>query len=157
MNKRWLDNAFWEDASKKDSIEAILEITEDSGRVVTQQLVIGKYGPDKKINPDFKDVIAALGRRKITANTKERAARKQREAELEKEKIKAEQQQKEMEKLFEAKLKMLEIDEIKNTTNRKLKSKLRRSKNTVEMQMYATLIMMDQHGIQVNQENNDEL
>jgi hypothetical protein len=42
---------------------------------------------------------------------------------------------------------MLEIDEIKNTKNKDLKSKMRRSKNIVELNIYAQLIMMEELGI----------
>lgn len=148
--KKWLDNAFWHDLQKKDAIEAILEIVDEDGRVITQQLSVKKYGPNKKINPDFKDLVSSVGRAKITKNTNDRIARKKKERELADEQRKSKEQQKELEKLFDAKLKILEIDEIKNTKNRKLKSKLRRSKNTIEMNMYATLILMEENGIGID-------
>ena len=38
---------------------------------------------------------------------------------------------------------MFEIEEIKESTNRKLKSKIRKAKNQVEMTAYATMLLME--------------
>lgn len=146
--REWVDNAFWHDLSKKDAIEAILRITDENGRVITQQLSVKKYGPNKKINPDFKEIVDQLGRAKITQNTKDRIERKQQEKKLKEEQEKSEQQRKDLEKLFELKLKVLEIDAVKNSKNRALKSKIRRAKTDIEMQMYAMLLMMEENGIE---------
>lgn len=150
--KKWVDNAFWHDISKKDAIEAILEIKDENGRRITQQLSVQKYGPDKKINPDFQELVDTLGRRKITQNTKERLSRKEKEKELKEEQEKSDRLRKELEKLFESKMSVLEIDEIKNSKNRKLKSKIRRSKNSIEMQMYAVLLLMEENGVKIKLE-----
>ena len=52
-----------------------------------------------------------------------------------------EQKAHKMEQLFEYKLGLFEIPEIKNTTQRKLRAKLRRSKSIPEANIYSMLIM----------------
>ena len=66
---------------------------------------------------------------------------------IQEQKQKAEQQARELEVLFDAKIKVLEVEQIKNTTNKTLKSKLRRSKNLIELNMYAQLILMEELGL----------
>ena len=66
----------------------------------------------------------------------EREAREQRR--LEKEKAD------ELQRLFEAKIKAFEIDDIKNSKNRALKAKLRKAKNLVEVNIYSMMIVMEE-------------
>ena len=40
-----------------------------------------------------------------------------------------------------------EIDEIKNSKNRELKSRLRKSKNVIEMQIFAQMIIKEELGL----------
>ena len=47
---------------------------------------------------------------------------------------------------------VIEIEDIKNSTNRVLKAKLRKSKNTVEVNVYATMIIMEN----MNSESTEE-
>jgi len=146
MAKRtWQNNAFWENY-QKDRITGIL-ITEEGNKKTRQQLTIYKFNPDGTDNPDFKEIIDQVTINVLNANTAERNERKAREA---KEKHIKEQQQKkqrELAELFEAKLRAFEIDEIKNSTNRDLKSRLRKSKNIIELQIYAQLIVKEALGL----------
>ena len=146
QSRKWLDNAFWHDDTKTIA-EAILCICDDSGREITQCLTIREISSDGDPNPDFLELIESVGVEKITANTKERLERKEREREQDVTRKKAEGQAKDLERLFDAKIKMLAIEEIANTENKSLKKKLRRSKNMVELNMYAQLIMMEENGI----------
>ena len=127
--------------------EAILSITDESGREITQVVTVRKFDVNGNENPDFKELMVEIGEEKIDANTAERRERKSKEKEVEEQRRKAEQQAKDLEVLFDAKIKILEIDQIKNTSNKTLKSKLRRSKNVIELNMYAQLIMMEELGI----------
>lgn len=63
--------------------------------------------------------------------------------------IKKEQQQKTqmLEKLFALKLQAFEIPEIRDSTNKKLRTKLRRAQNEIEMNTYATLLIGMENGI----------
>lgn len=146
QNKRWLDNAFWHN-TEKDRAEAILVITDDSGREISQVLTVRKHDANGNENLDFIELVAQLGEEKIDQNTAERHEQKAKEREEDNQRRKAEAQARELERLFDAKIKILEIEQISNTKNKELKSKLRRSKNMVELNMYAQLIMMEELGL----------
>ena len=146
QTKEWQDNAFWH-TDQKDIAEAILLIRDDAGREITQCLTIKKLDELGAQNPDFTDLLNAVGEEKIDANTKARADKKAQTKEQEHVRKKAEDQARELERLFDAKIKMLDIECISSTKNKTLKSKLRRSKNIIELNMYAQLIMMEENGI----------
>jgi len=141
-----MDNAFWHN-EEKEMAEAILVITDDNSREITQVVTVRKFDINGDLNTDFQELMAEVGEEKIDENTKERQERKSKEKEIEEQRKKAEEQARELEKLFDAKIKILEIDAIKNTSNKSLKSKLRRSKNQVELNLYAQLIMMEELGL----------
>lgn len=144
--RKWLDNAFWHN-DEKEVAEAILVITDDEGREITQVLTVRKFDLEGNINPDWEELLEQIGEEQIDKSTAERRARKEEEREQHDQRKKAEKQARELEQLFDAKIKILEIEEIKKTENKTLKSKLRRSKNQVELNMYAQLIMMEAHGL----------
>ena len=144
--RTWQDNAFWHN-STKEIAEAILVITDAQGREITQVLTVRKTDANGDANPDFLELMEQVGEEKIDANTEERKERKAKEKEEGLQRKKAEEQARELERLFDAKIKMLEIEQIANTKNKELKSKMRRSKNIVELNLYAQLIMMEELGI----------
>jgi hypothetical protein len=146
QSRRWQDNAFWH-SSTKDCAEAILLITDEQGREISQVLTVRKEDANGNENPDFTELLEDVGSDKIDANTEERTAQKALEREEDQHRRKAEDQARELERLFDLKIKVLEIDVIANTKNKELKRKMRRSKNMVELNMYAQLIMMEEYGI----------
>lgn len=146
MQKTWVDNAFWTDGAteSKDTVTGILEIQpETDGPVTRQVLTVKKLAPDGSPNPDWDNLMEQVGADKIEANTAERHERKNRE------RNQAQQHQQEvakarsLEELFNYKLKAFEIEDIKNCTDRVLKAKLRKAKNVVEVNVYATMIIME--------------
>lgn len=146
-NRKWLDNAFWHN-EEKEVAEAILAITDSEGREISQVLTVRKFDAESNINPDWEELLEQVGEEKIDQNTEERRVRKAQEREVEEQERKANQKARDLEELFDAKIKILEIEEIKNTENKKLKSKLRRSKSILEMNVYAQLIMMEEIGVE---------
>ena len=156
VTRTWRDNAFWHDLNTKDKLEGILIINDDQGRVITQQLTVKKYNPDGNHNPDFQQLLDQVGDEKITANTESRLKKKAEEAEKKKKETESKRMVSELERLFEAKVRTLEIEEIKNSENRELKTRLRRSKNIIEMQTIAQLIMMEQMGVKFVIEEKNE-
>ena len=76
-----------------------------------------------------------------------RRKRKLSELEFEKNRKLEEQRARKLEKLFEYKLELFEVDEIKNTKNRKLKARLRRAKSIPEANVYAMFIMTEELGL----------
>ena len=132
---------------EKGVSQAILIIKDQSGREISQTLTVKKFDSSGNINPDFTELLDVVGAETIDANTAKRQSQKAQDKEQHVARKKAEEQARELEKLFDAKIKMLDIECISATKNKTLKSKLRRSKNIVELNMYAQLIMMEEKGI----------
>lgn len=141
--KRWMDNAFWETDEKKE-LNCILELEDDVGRVTRQQMFLHRHNKDGSENELFNEVVEALSEQRIDEETEDRVVRKK--AEAEEEKIREEEHQKarKLEKLFNYKLEAFEVEEIKNSKNRKLKAKLRRAKSKIEVDMYSIMILQEQ-------------
>ena len=140
--REWLDNPFYE-GDTKEKIKAILKITnEETGEITHQEVTVAKGEGDFE-NPDYKEILNLYGSDHIQENTEKREKeyiineekRIKREEEINKAKA--------LEALFEAKLKAFEIEEVKNSINRSLKTKLRRAKNTIEVNIYAMMIVME--------------
>ena len=140
-DRKWLDNAFWE-TPQKQILNAISETTEGN-RDVRQVHKINKLNEDGTENELFNEVVQFLGEDSIDESSKRRLEKKQAEAEMEKEKQLEQERAKKLEKLFEYKLETFEVPEIKESKNRLLKSKLRRSKSIPEVNLYAMMIVKD--------------
>lgn len=141
--KQWLDNAFWETDEKKE-LNCILELEDDMGRVTRQQMFLHRLNKDGSENELFNEVVESLGEQRIDEETEARIVRKK--AEKEEEKLREEEHNKarKLEKLFNYKLEAFEVEEIKNSKNRKLKAKLRRAKSKIEVDMYSIMILQEQ-------------
>lgn len=132
MAKRF-KSALWEIPEEKTRIRA-LEITETGSR----ELIID---PSDKENYDA--VLAEFSIEEINARSEE-DVRKFRER-----KIAEEQHQKEAEErnlqeaLFIEKLSVMEIEEIKNTSNKKLKRRIRKAKTFAELYVYGAAVVSD--------------
>jgi len=140
-DRKWLDNAFWE-TPQKQILNAISETTEGN-KDVRQVHKINKLNEDGTENELFNEVVEFLGEDLIDESSKRRLEKKQAEAEMEKEKQLEQERAKKLEKLFEYKLETFEVPEIKESKNRLLKSKLRRSKSIPEVNLYAMMIVKD--------------
>jgi len=138
--KRWMDNAFWE-TDEKEKLNCILEIADDVNRETRQVMLLSRFDKDGKENELFNEVIEALGTESIDRNTEERKVRKKAEKEEDKQRETEHARARKLEKLFNYKLEVFETEEIKNSKNRKLKSKLRRAKSEVEVNLYAIMLM----------------
>ena len=141
MARTWLDNAFWE-TPKKQLLNAISE-TVDGNKTKRQVHKLHKTNQDGTPNEVFLEVIEFLGEDKIDKSSAKRLAKKQAEIDLDKQKKLEQERSKKLEKLFQYKLETFEIEEIKQSKNRALKSKLRRSKSIPEVNLYAILIIQD--------------
>jgi len=144
MSRRtWLDNAFWE-TSEKQMINCILELEDDVGRVTRQVMKINRYDKEGNENPDFIEVVDSVTEEVVNKNTEDRRIRKKAEAEEQKQREIEHAKARKLEKLFEYKLETFEVEEIKNSKNRPLKSKLRRAKSKVEVDLYAMMILAEE-------------
>ena len=150
-----MDNAFWE-TDEKQMLNCILEMEDDVGRVTRQVMKLRKTDDEGNENPDFIEVVDQLGEELITTNTNERNVRKKREAEEDKQRQLEHAKARKLEQLFNYKLEAFEIDDIKNSKNRQLKSKLRRAKNRVEVDLYAIMIVMEEMKKREEEENGTD-
>ena len=141
--KRWMDNAFWE-TEQKNELNCILELEDDVGRVTRQQMFLRRFEKNGDENELFNEVVDALGEARIDEETEARVVRKKAEAEESKIREDEHNKARKLEKLFNYKLEAFEVEEIKNSKNRKLKAKLRRAKSKIEVDMYSIMILQDQ-------------
>lgn len=141
-NRRWLDNAFWSDNSDKQSITAILEFDTADNKRTSQVMQVPMNMPNGTPNPDFSDILKTVGADKLEVNTKERLERHQREKERNEQAEREHKKARELESLFNAKLKAFEIQAVKDCKDRVMKSKLRKAKNEMECMAIVTIIIM---------------
>ena len=135
IERTWIKDAFWE-TPEKNQLNCISEHKE--GFKDVRQVHKLKRG-----DPLFDECVEALTEKHIDVNTDRRVNKKFKEQEQQREleinKRKAER----LEKLFNYKLETFEVEEIKESRNRILKSKLRRSKSIPEVNLYAIMILQD--------------
>lgn len=142
-SRKWLDNAFWE-TEEKNQLNCILEIVDDEGREIRQVMKLNRTDRDGNENPMFNEVVESLGEQRIDQETQDRVERKKAEAEEHKQRELEHQKARKLEKLFNYKLEAFEVEEIKNSKNRKLKGKLRRAKSRIEVDLYSIMILQEQ-------------
>jgi len=140
--KRWMDNAFWE-SEDKSQLNCILEMEDDVGRKTRQVMLLKRTDKEGNPNPDFDEVVEALGEDTINKETEDRVERKKAEKEENIQRDKEHAKARKLEKLFNYKLEAFEVEEIKNSTNRKLKAKLRRAKSRIEVDMWSIMILQE--------------
>lgn len=150
MKKEW-KHPFWETAAK-DRMTVRLNITHDDGSFSTSVARVSKYDANGKVSKDWDEILDQNTIEEIDKFTEERLERHkhQREADIKKQQEK--QEAKRLEDLFNYKLQTFEIPEIKESSNRKLKAKIRKAKNIIEMNAYATILLMEKY----NEENKSE-
>lgn len=93
-------------------------------------------------NPDWAEIFDQFTKEEIQKNTQLMLERNRKDRE-DRERIDMENAEKmKADILFQAKLEAFEVEEIKNSQNRELKSKIRKSKNLTELQAYTVLLIM---------------
>lgn len=131
MNPHWINNA---------RTQLQVEFRYDDGRVVKAVL-----SETDTSNPDLAEVKSKYSVAEIESNTSKQMAIKN---EADNRKIVEDQaalEKKKQEDLFAIKLEIFEIETIKNSTNRLLKSKIRKSKSPLEANAYAAALLLDEH------------
>lgn len=141
--RKWADDSFWE-SYDQNRITSILTTVDDEGRETKQQLTVSRFDPEGNPNPDFQEILDQVGEEKISENTTARNERKVKERELQHQKKLEREKADKLQRLFEYKIEAFEIDSIKNSKNRALKSKLRKAKNIVEVNIFSMMIVMEE-------------
>ena len=134
------NDAFWE-TSQKEILNCI-SIQQENNKEIR------KVWKTKKGEDIFEAAVKFLGEEHIDKNTEARVKRKYDRQQAKKEAINAQKKAQQLEKLFNHKLEVFEIEEIKKSKNRKLKAKIRRSKSIPEVNIYAMLIMQEELDIE---------
>ena len=140
MKTYFQDNPFWKTEDKTEAM-SIYVIEHDDGKVETKQQPVPKV-INGEINPLWTQLMNEIGPEKIDYNTKKR---KEDKAKEHKEQVLREEQNNksvQLEKLFGLKIKAFEIKEVRECSDRKLRTKLRASKNEIEMNAWITAIFL---------------
>ena len=135
MNRIWIKDAFWENPNK-NILNCISEQEEGNKKIRQVHKLV-------EADPLFKECEDALTPEHIDKNTKERVARKFEEQKKRQELKESKEKAKKMEQLFNYKLETFEVEEVKLSRNRELKSKLRRAKSIPEVNLWALKILDD--------------
>lgn len=129
VNPHWINNA-------RTVISA--EFHYDDGRVA--QATISE---SDVTNPDLVEIKTKFTQEELETNTRRKIQEINAERERKQQEELAKEQRKQQEELFAAKLRIFEIDTIKNSDNRLLKSKIRKSKSDVEALAWASALLLD--------------
>jgi len=149
---RYLDNAFWEVPDK--SIVKCIRIADlGQGKTKKDILAVRKINKDGTPNPQYKEIVDSIGEAVIDKYTQERLEKKEREHQENLVKHEQKKQAAHLEGLFGAKIRAMEIEEVKNTKNKKLRSKIRRANSELEVTALVSLIIGEEMGLFGN---NDE-
>jgi len=100
-----------------------------------------------KTNPLWYRVLKDIGKDNITKFTEERRKRhdsKTNKKEIDKIREQQKGRSKKLEELFTAKLEVFNIDAIKNSKNKILRGKIRRSQTIYELNAYTTILLMEE-------------
>ena len=135
VKRTWIKDAFWETPTK-ELLNCISEHKE--GFKDVRQVHKLKRG-----DPLFSECVEALTEKHIDLNTDERVNKKFKEQEQQRQLEINKRKAYKLEQLFNYKLETFEIEDIKESKNRILKSKLRRSKSIPEVNLYAMMILQD--------------
>lgn len=93
-------------------------------------------------NPDWQELLNTFSLQDIDKSTQKLDEQLDEKRKMKEESIEDSKQRAEGDAIFGAKLAIFEIDEIKNSKNRTLKSKIRKAKSIVEAQAYASVLIM---------------
>lgn len=141
MKKEW-KHPFWETAAK-DRLTARLNITHDDGSFTTTVARVSKFDDNGRVSSDWEEVLQQNDIKDIDKFTEERLERHRQKREAGIKRQEERNEAKRLEDLFNYKLQTFEIPDIKNSENRKLKAKIRKAKNFIEMNAYATILLTE--------------
>ena len=137
--KRTIKNPHWTNNAR--TIMSA-EFHYDDGRVVTAVISDTDAG-----NPDMQEIKRLFTDEQLEENTLRQIKKINNERVDKKQKEEAAIERKKQEELFALKLKAFEIEVVKNSMNRNLKSKIRRSKNDFEVLAYTAALIISEESL----------
>lgn len=134
--KRTIKNPYW---GNREKTQVICEFHYESGPVQTAAISDTQEG-----NPDWKELFEIFTVKQIDDLTEEALAEAREEHEKRKQFEKDDIERMKVDALFSAKLEAFEIDLVKNSKNRELKSRIRKAKSIMEVTAFtSTLITLE--------------
>ena len=133
---RTIENPYWANKEKQHVIAEFYY--PDSGKRVTASIM------NDGTNRDYNDLLKKFSIEQIDANTKKRVDDRNERIKQNIERQKVDKTRMQQEQLFAAKLDAFEIDLIKGSKNRELKSKIRRAKNIMEVTAYTVILLQQE-------------
>lgn len=131
--KRELKHPYW---ANEEKTQVIVQFHYEDGTVLEASVMETEEG-----NPDWKEIFETFTTEDIDATTN-RLQEERAEGEAKKEQeLKDKEERRKTDMLFAMKLEAFEIPEIRNSKNRELKAKIRKSQTPIEIQAYTTILL----------------
>lgn len=133
---RTIENPYWANKEKQHIIAEF--VYPDTGKRATASIM------NDGTNRDYDELMKKYSIEQIDANTKKRYDDRNQQIKNNIERQKVDKTRMQQEQLFAAKLDAFEIDLIKSSSNRELKSKIRRAKNIMEVTAYTVILLQQE-------------
>ena len=131
--KRTIKNPYW---GNNEKTQVMCEFHFENGPIQTAAVSQTKEG-----NPDWQEIFTKFTTEEIDELTKGALAEAREEHEKRKQMERDDIERMKVDALFQAKLDAFEIDIIKNSKNRKLKSRIRKAKTLIEVTAFASALI----------------
>ena len=131
--KRTIKNPYWGNDQKT---QVICEFHFENGPIQTAAVSQTKQG-----NPDWQEIFTKFTSEEIDKLTEGALAEAREEHEKRKQIERDDIERMKVDALFQAKLDAFEIDIIKNSKNRELKSRIRKAKTLIEVTVFASALI----------------
>lgn len=133
---RIIENPYWANKEKQHVIAEFFY--PDTGKRVTASIM------NDGTNRDYEELMKKYSIEQIDANSKKRVDDRNERIKQNIERQKVDRTRMQQEQLFAAKLDAFEIDVIKSSKNRELKSKIRKAKNIMEVTAYTVMLLQQE-------------
>ena len=133
---RIIENPYWANKEKQHVIAEFFY--PDTGKRVTASIM------NDGTNRDYEELMKKYSVEQIDANSKKRVDDRNERIKQNIERQKVDRTRMQQEQLFAAKLDAFEIDTIKSSKNRELKSKIRKAKNIMEVTAYTVMLLQQE-------------
>ena len=135
--KRTIKNPYW---GNDEKTQVMCEFHFENGPTQVAAVTQTKEG-----NPDWEEIFQNFTIEQVDDLTKTVMAEAREEHEKRKQQEKDDIERMKVDALFQAKLDAFEIDIIKNSKNRELKSKIRKAKTLIEVTAFASALITLEH------------
>lgn len=143
--KKTYENPYW---SNKEARHLIVTIVRPDGKTKNTASIIDPAGN----NPDMLAILEQYSEEDIDKNTQHLLDRRNDDLRKQMERRESQNVRAKQEGLFACKLEAFEIDAIKNSKNTEMKKMIRKAKTPMEVNAYATILLMTDLGLVKNVE-----